>query len=261
MPGPKRSPHSGASAATIRIREDETLDAFYRGRVLVLQRKRGYRFALDAPLLADFIRTRRTDELLELGTGSGIISLLVGLRPTGPITAVEIQPALADIARRNVILNRMNGRITIVRRDFRTYRRRKKFDIVFANPPYIRKRSGFLSATAEKSVAKHELKCDIVEVMQAAARLLKDDGRAYFVFPARRRDDLEAAARACGLHLQAVRHVHPRKSAEANLFLAECGFAAKEGRVLPPLVLYDDRGGTTAETRRIFEGRNRGPAH
>ncbi|MCX6564665.1 MAG: methyltransferase [Candidatus Aminicenantes bacterium] len=257
----KSGPHTVCGLPPIRIREDETLDAFYRGRVLVLQRKRGYRFALDAPLLADFIRTRRTDELLELGTGSGIISLLVGLRPTGPITAIEIQPALADIARRNVAINRMNGRITVVRRDFRTYRRRKKFDIVFANPPYIRKRTGFLSATAEKSVAKHELKCDIVEVMQAAARLLKDDGRAYFVFPPRRRDDLETAARASGLHLHAVRDVHPRPGAEANLFLAECGFAAKAERVLPPLVLYDDRGGMTAETRRIFEGRNRGPAH
>ena len=259
--GKKIGTHTVCGPPPVLIREDETLDTFYRGRVLVLQRKRGYRFALDAPLLADFIRTRRTDELLELGTGSGIISLLVGLRPTGPITAVEIQPALADIARRNVTINRMDGRITVVRRDFRTYRRRKKFDIVFANPPYIRKRTGFLSATAEKSVAKHELKCDIVEVMRATARLLKKGGRAYFVYPARRREDLETAARACGLHLHAVRHVHPRPGAEANLFLAECAFAAKEGRVLPPLVLYDDRGGTSAETRRIFEGRNRGPAH
>ena len=236
------------------------MDAFYRGRILVLQRKRGYRFALDAPLLADFIRTRRTDELLELGTGSGIISLLIGLRPTGPITAIEIQPALAEIAQRNVRLNKMDGRITVLRRNLRTYRPRKRFDVVFANPPYIRKRSGFLSATEEKSIAKHELTCDIVEVMGAAARLLKKEGRAYFVFPSRRRAELDAAARTSGLHLQAVRLVHPRKSAEANLLLAEYGYTEKEERVLPPLVLYDDKGSYTAETRRIFEGRKRGPA-
>jgi len=241
-------------------REDETLDAFHRGRVLVLQRKRGYRFALDAPLLADFIRAGRTDELLELGTGSGIISLLLALRPTGRITAIEIQPALADIARRNVVLNRMADRITVVRHDLRTYRRRRKFDIVFANPPYIRKRTGCLSPTAEKSIAKHELKCDILGIMRTTAKLLKKDGRAYFVYPAGRRDDLATAARAFGLHPRAVRLVHPRKDAEANLFLVECGFAAKPERRLPPLVLYEESGATTAEARRIFEGRNRVPA-
>ena len=117
-----------------------------------------------------------------------------------------------------------------------------------------------MSATAEKSVAKHELKCDIVEVMRTTANLLKKNGRAYFVYPARRRDDFEAAALAGGLHLHAVRPVHPKPGAEANLFLAECGFAAKKGRLLPPLVLCDDRGEYTAEARRIFEGRQRGPA-
>jgi len=240
-------------------REDETLDAFYRGRVLILQRKRGYRFALDAPLLADFVRARENDELLELGAGSGIISLLVALRPTGPITALEIQPALAELARRNVSLNRMAGRIAVLRRDLRTFRRRKKFDVVFSNPPYIRKRSGFLCATEEKSVAKHELKCDIVEVMRAAAGLLKKDGRAFFVFPARRRADLAAAAAASGLHLQAIRSVHPKKGAEANLILAEYGFAPAKERVIPPLILHDEGGGPTADARRIFEGRPRGP--
>lgn len=249
-----------AHALPLTPREDETLDAFHRGRVLVLQRKRGYRFALDAPLLADFIRPGRADELLELGTGSGIISLLLGLRPTGRITAIEIQSALVDIARRNVVLNRMSGRITVVRHDLRTYSRRRKFDIVFSNPPYIRKRTGCLSPTAEKAIAKHELKCDILGIMRTTAKLLKRDGRAYFVYPAKRRGDLEAAAREFGLHPHAVRMVQSRKDAEANLFLIEYGFAAKAERRLPPLVLYDENGGTTAEARRIFEGRNRGPA-
>jgi tRNA1(Val) A37 N6-methylase TrmN6 len=240
--------------------EDETLDTFYRGRVLVLQKKRGYRFAVDAPLLADFIRTRPADELLELGTGSGIIALLLGVKSFNHITAIEIQAALANLARRNVVANRREGKITVVQGDFREYSRRKKFDVVFSNPPYIGKKAGFLSATPEKSVAKHELKCDIQEVMRVTAKLLKKNGRAYFVYPARRRDDLRNAAESCGLRLKTLRFVLPRKGAEANLFLAECRFGAQRTRVEPPLVLYDVRGGHTREARLIFEGRSRGPS-
>lgn len=242
------------------VNEDETLDTFYRGRILVLQKKKGYRFAVDAPLLADFIRTRRNDELLELGTGNGIIALLLTVRPLAHITAIEIQETLADLAGRNVGINGMDEKITIINGDFKTYHRRKKFDIVFSNPPYIRKTSGYLSATAEKSFAKHELKCDILEVMHTTARLLKKDGRAYFIYPSQRQTDLREAAEKHGLRLYALRFVHPRKQAAANRFLAECGFVAREARVLPPLVLYDDRGKLTSEARKIFEGRARGPA-
>ncbi len=240
--------------------EDETLDTFYRGRVLVLQKKRGYRFAVDAPLLADFIRPRPTDELLELGTGSGIIALLLGIKSFRHITAIEIQAALADLARRNVAANRQEEKITVVHGDFREYSPRKKFDVVFSNPPYIGKKTGFLSAIPEKSVAKHELKCDIHEVMRVTAKLLKKNGRAYFVFPARRRDDLRNAAESCGLRLKTLRFVLPRKGAEANLFLAECRFGAREMRIEPPLMLLDARGGQTPEARLIFEGRSRGPS-
>ncbi|MCJ7563202.1 MAG: methyltransferase [Candidatus Aminicenantes bacterium] len=242
------------------MNEDETPDTFYQGRVLVLQKKKGYRFALDAPLLADFIQVRPADELLELGTGSGIIPLLLSLKPFAHITAIEIQDALADLARRNVSANRLDERITVVHGDFRKYRSLKKFDVVFSNPPYIPQKTGFLSVTAEKSVAKHELKCDILGVMRATARLLKKDGRAYFIYPARREEDLRKAVEKNGLHLHALRYVHPRKGTAANLFLAECRFSARETRLLPPLVLSDDRGETTAEARQVFEGKTRGPA-
>jgi len=251
---------SGAGAVCVAVNEDETLDMFYHGRLLVLQKKRGYRFALDAPLLADFVQVRRTEELLELGTGSGIVSLLLSLKPFAHITAIEIQEALADLARRNVRANRLEERITIVHGDLRKYRRPKRFDVVFSNPPYIPQKTGFLSVTAEKSIAKHELKCDILGIMRATARLLKKDGRAYFIFPARREEDLKNAVEKNGLHLHALRYVHQRKETAANFILAECRFSARETRFLPPLVLSDERGETTAEARQVFEGKIRGPA-
>ncbi|MEK6851454.1 MAG: hypothetical protein AABY30_02825, partial [Candidatus Thermoplasmatota archaeon] len=95
-------------------RDGETLDAFYHGRVRVLQKKKGYRFSVDAPLLAAFIRTRADDEALELGTGSGVISLLLSVKPFRRIVALEIQEGLADLARRNVELNGLGDRVEVV---------------------------------------------------------------------------------------------------------------------------------------------------
>ena len=93
--------------------DEETLDTFYHGRILILQKKKGYRFSVDSPLLADFIQTRETDELLELGAGSGIISLLLSIKPFKHITGVEIQETLADLALRNVALNKLEKKIYI----------------------------------------------------------------------------------------------------------------------------------------------------
>lgn len=248
----KRNPRASAV-----LREGETLDAFYKGRVVVGQRKDGYRFAVDAPLLADFIRTKPGEAILEFGTGSGIIALLLGRREFARLTALEIQPSLAALARRNVRLNGLQDRITVVRADLRRFRPIRRFDVVYSNPPYIRKGTGFLSSSPEKSVAKHEIKCDILEVMRATSRCVKPGGRAYFVYPASRAGDFAAAAGPCGLHVRRRGFVHPRHGAPAALFLAECRFERGPCRTARPLVLRDADGRDTPEAKRIYEGRRR----
>ncbi len=240
------------------MKKHDTLDTFYKGRVVVRQKKDGYRFALDAPLLADFVRTKPGERLLELGTGSGIIALLIGGRRFAHLTALEIQPSLAALARRNVRLNGLAERVSIARADFRRYRPSRRFDVVFSNPPYIRKGTGFLSSTAEKSVAKHEIKCDILGVMEAASRCLETNGRAYFVYPAARTADFAAAAAASGLFVRRRRFVLPRAGEPAGLFLAECRHERGPLRTLAPLVLRDAENRDTPEARRIYEGRRRG---
>jgi tRNA1(Val) A37 N6-methylase TrmN6 len=240
-----------------RARSGETLGTFHRGRVKVLQNKRGYRFSVDAPLLADFIRTRRGDELLEVGTGCGIISLLLGAKPFRRITAIEVQKGLAALARRNVFLNGLEGRIEVVRADYRDWSPGRKFDLVFSNPPYIPRSGGYLSRVAEKSVARHELRGGIVDLLRKTAEWLKPDGRACFVFPERRRQDFLAAAQASGLLVRRWRRVKPRAGEPANLFLAELVFAKHGGRTLklPALVLFKRAGKYTAEAEAIFSGR------
>ncbi len=235
--------------------EDETLDSFYRGSILVLQKREGYRFSVDAPLLADFIQTKRSDEILELGAGNGIISLLLSIKPFKHIAAVEIQEALADIARRNVKLNNLERKISIIREDLRQYYPGKKFDVIFSNPPYIKKGEGHLSSSLEKSIAKHELKCDISGILKKTATLLKSEGRVYFVYLAKRKDDLFQAIERNRLKIKSIRFVYPRQDSPPNLFLAECDFSSEKEAILPPFILYDKGGNYTAEAEEIFRGR------
>jgi len=235
-------------------REGETLDTFYRGRLRILQKKKGYRFSVDAPLLADFIRTRPEDEALELGTGSGVISLLLSVKPFRRITALELQAGLAEMARRNVELNGLGERIDIIEADLRTYVPGRTFSLVFSNPPYIRAATGFLSASAEKSAAKHEIHGTIGEILEKTAEWLAPEGRACYVYPEKRRTDFSRAADARGFRILRFRQVLPRESEPANLFLVELGFATVHPEIMPPLVLYGPDGKYTAEAEAIFSG-------
>jgi tRNA1Val (adenine37-N6)-methyltransferase len=245
-------------------RDGETLDTFYHGRVRVLQRRKGYRFSVDAPLLADFIRTRPEDEALELGTGSGIISLLLGAKPFRRVTALEIQAGLAELARRNVALNGLGGRIEVVEADLRTWEPGRAFDLIFSNPPYIRKATGYLSLSVEKSTAKHELHGTIGEILGRTAAWLAPEGRASFVYPEKRRADLLRTAGESGLCVRRMRLIQPRAGEPAKLFLVELGHAgrAMAGRVameetaelMAPLVLFGPDGKYTSDAETIFSG-------
>ncbi len=234
---------------------NETLDAFYHGRIQVLQKSKGYRFSLDAPLLADFIQTTENDELLELGTGNGIISLLLSIKPFKHITAVEVQASLAELARRNVKLNHLEKRMSIVEQDLMQFWPEKKYDVIFSNPPYHKRAEGHLSLSKEKSIAKHELKCTIFDIMQKTSVLLKRRGRAYFVFPERRKDDLAEAVKMSGLKIKSRRFVRAHSRGSPNLFLVECDFLSQRLKQQPDLILYDEEGNYSQETQEIFSGR------
>jgi len=235
-------------------KEDETLDSFYHGKILILQKKRGYRFSVDAPLLADFIITHEDEELLELGTGCGVISLLLSIKPFKKIIALEIQDSLVDLAIRNVKLNNLEDKITVLHEDFCKFNPGKKFDVVFSNPPYEKRGSGVLSPYPEKAIARHEVYCDLKSVFQTTVRLLKKEGRAYFNYPAKREKDFKDYLFKTDLKLSKIRYVIPREGEEANLFLVELNFHSDSCKILPPLIIYKNDE-YTDEMKEIFAGR------
>jgi tRNA1Val (adenine37-N6)-methyltransferase len=235
----------------------ETLDALFRGRLRILQKRHGYRFSIDAPLLAHFAEPGPRDRIIDLGTGCGIIPLILTFRrKTSRVIGVEIQPSLADLARRTAALNRSASRIKIWEKDLKdlnTKRLQGAFDLVLSNPPYRKVGSGRINPRQEKALARHEIMATLEDVLRIARHLLKDKGRLAMIYPASRTADLLKGMAGFHLEPKRLQFVHSHEKDEARLVLVE---ALKEGRpqikILPPYFLYDSRGQYTPEARELL---------
>ncbi len=241
--------------AIIPLAPGETIDGICRGEVLVIQRKAGYRFAIDAMLLASFAGTPR-GRVCELGTGCGIVSLVLASRGVRAIDALELQPALFALALRNVSLNRRGEQVRVVHGDLRALKgvlRAREYDLVVSNPPYVPLRAGVVNPGTERAVARHEVSCTPAGLAQAARHLLKDGGALKVIFPASRLIELTAALDAAGVHGRRIRLVHPVPGRPAKMVLVEA-LRNRPGalEVLPPLYLFAEGGGPTAEAREII---------
>jgi tRNA1Val (adenine37-N6)-methyltransferase len=223
---------------------DETLDSFFFGTLHVLQKKKGYRFSIDAILLSRFICLRRDENAIDLGTGCAILPLLLSRSTKArSLVGIEIQKELADLARRNVELNRMKDRITILHRDFKRLRGvfpPGSFHVVFSNPPYRKHLTGRINPSFEKAIARHEIKGTLKDLIRAAAYLLPTKGRCYLIYPASRAIDLLAALRHHRLEPKLLQLVHPRKAEAARFILVE---SVKDGgvelKIKEPLILAE----------------------
>jgi tRNA1Val (adenine37-N6)-methyltransferase len=236
---------------------EETLDTLFGGRLKILQKKQGYRFSIDALLLAHFAEPGPEDRVIDLGTGCGIVPLILLFRKkTKGITGVEIQPSLADLARRNAALNRSSSRFQVWEDDLRKLDQRVKresFDLVLTNPPYRKIGSGRVNPHSEKAVARHEIKATLEDVLRAAHYLLKDKGRLATIYPASRAADLMRALNQYRLEPKRIQFVHSHEKDEARLVLVE---ALKEGhaqvKILPPFFLYDSARNYTLAAQELF---------
>ncbi|MGQ9693945.1 MAG: tRNA1(Val) (adenine(37)-N6)-methyltransferase [Thermodesulfobacteriota bacterium] len=237
--------------------KEETLDTLFGGQLQVIQKKEGYRFAIDALLLASFVQPRPQDQVIDLGTGCGIIPLILAYQKKAQkIVGVEIQPSLADLARRNVLINNFGGQIEIWERDFRELKeenRREFFDLVITNPPYRRLGAGRLNPHPEKAIARHELKATLPDILQISYFILKENGRMVIIYPPSRVVDLFQELRQKHLEPKKVQFIHSRLNEEACLVLVE---ALKGGRVqtevLPPFILYATQGEYSLEAQKIL---------
>ncbi len=204
---------------------DETLDTFFGGKLQVIQKKKGYRFSVDAVLLSRFVKIRKDENVIDVGTGCGILPLLLSQTTKArSFVGIEIQEALAQCAKKNVGLNHLEEKITILQQDLRELRKifaAGSFDVVLSNPPYRKYRSGRINPSPEKAIARHEIESTLEDLTSIASYLLPAKGRCYFIFPAMRTVDLLVALRSRELEPKRLQFVYPRTGEDAKFVLTE----------------------------------------
>ncbi|HEY3363816.1 MAG TPA: tRNA1(Val) (adenine(37)-N6)-methyltransferase [Symbiobacteriaceae bacterium] len=239
------------------LRPGERVDDLGRGGLRIIQHPGRFPFAMDPVLLAHFVKVRRSDRVLDLGTGCGVVPLLLSaLHPEATCTGLELQPETAEMAARSVALNGLTDRVRIDCGDFRAVGRlygHGKFDVVTMNPPYREPGRGKVSVSDARAAARHELAGTLAEAGVAAATAVKHGGRVAVVFLAERLTDLLVIMRANRLEPKRLRLVQARAGRPANLALLEAVKGGGPGlKVEPPLVVYQDGQTLTPEVLAIY---------
>lgn len=239
------------------IKPGERVDELQIKDLKVIQRPKGFCFGIDAVLLANFVELKRYDQIIDLGTGTGIIPILMaGKSIDTTIKAIEIQKEVAEMADRSVRLNKLENRIEVMNIDLKEtsqYLPVNTFDVVTANPPYMHP-EGLLNPSDHKAISRHEICCTLEDVIQTASKMLKHHGRFFMVHRPQRLVDIMACCRQYKLEPKRLRFVHPRENQRPNLLLMECRKAAKpELIILEPLTVYREAGKYTDEIYKIYQ--------
>ncbi len=241
----------------VHLKANERIDDLQRNGYRIIQNPGKFCFGMDAVLLTGFAHARERDILLDIGTGTGIIPLLMEAKyhPTH-LTGLEIQEESADMARRSVALNGLSGIIDIVTGDIREADRLMKsasFDCITCNPPYMIGRHGLTNPEAPKAIARHEILCTLEDVVRVTAKLLKPGGHFYMVHRPFRLAEIIITLARYGLEPKRMRLVYPYADREPNMVLLEAVRGGKPRMAVEkPLIVFESEGVYTAEVREKY---------
>ena len=237
--------------------ENERVDDLQRNGLKIIQKTDGFCFGMDAVLLSGFAHVKRGEKVLDMGTGTGIIPLLLSAKTEGKnFTALEIQEEIAKMAARSVAMNRLEEKIEIVNGDIKEASRifgAASFDVVTTNPPYMNDAHGLKNPTEVKAISRHEVLCTLEDVVREGAKVLKSGGRMYMVHRPHRLIEIITAMKQYKMEPKRMCMVHPFKDKEANMVLIE---AVKGGgswlKMEAPIIVYKEPGVYTDEIYDIY---------
>lgn len=239
------------------LKENERIDDLQCRGLKIIQNPKGFCFGVDAVLLSNFSEIKRDAKVVDLGTGTGIMPILIaGKSNASKIYGIEIQEQVADMAKRSIKLNKLEDRIEIINEDLKNIEELievNSTDVVLSNPPYMNQNGGLKNPEDLKAISRHEIKCTLEDVIRTAARLLKHNGHFYLVHRPHRLVDIMCLCRQYKLEPKKLMFVHPNRNKKPNLLLLKCIKAAKpELKLLDPLHVYNEDGGYTDEIYEIY---------
>lgn len=239
------------------LKEGERFDDLNRNHYKIIQNPQKFCFGMDAVLLSGFAWVKEGEEAVDLGTGTGIIPILLAAKTPGKhFTGLEIQAESADMARRSVEYNSLSERISIAEGDIKEASRlfgAASFDVVTTNPPYMTGRHGLVNPHVPKAIARHEILCTLEDVVREGARLLRPGGRFYMVHRPFRLAEIIQVLTRYKLEPKRMKFVHPFIDKEPNMVLIECTRGGKSMvRVEAPLIVYQAQGVYTPEIYDIY---------
>ncbi|MCM1026673.1 MAG: tRNA1(Val) (adenine(37)-N6)-methyltransferase [Roseburia sp.] len=242
---------------TISLKDNERLDDLQRNGYRIIQNPKKFCFGMDAVLLTGFARANPKDRLLDLGTGTGIIPILMEAKyHCAHLVGLEIQPESADMAARSVALNGLSERIEIVTGDIKEADilfPSASFDCVTCNPPYIIGRHGIVNPEEPKAIARHEILCTFEDVASRTAKLLKPGGRFFLVHRPFRLAEILVTLVRYGLEPKRMQLVYPYVDKEPNMVFIEAVRGGKPRMIVEkPLIVFREPGVYMPEIREVY---------
>lgn len=244
----------------IDLKENERIDDLQRDGYRIISNAGYFCFGIDAVILAAFAGTKKNDNAIDLGTGNGIIPILMDARyRNARITGLEIQEYNVDMANRSIALNDIADRVSVVQGDIKEASAIfgcGKYDVVTSNPPYMNDNHGLKNPDMHKAIARHEVLCTLDDVTREASKLLKEGGHFYMIHRPHRLVEIFDRLKAYKLEPKRMRLVYPFADKEANMVLIEAIKGARPMlKVESPLIVYDAPGEYTEEMKGIHYGR------
>lgn len=244
----------------VKINNGERLDEIGFGGLKLIQKPEEFCYGIDAVILASFASEKGGDKIIDLGTGTGIIPLILSHKTKAKeIVGVELQQASFEMAQRNLGLNRLEKKIQFVNCDIKDIFSKDdihphSFDMVISNPPYVIKNGGLKNDNQPKTIARHETTAELADFISQAAKLLKDKGDLFMVHRPNRLVDIAVLCRKYKLEPKEIRMVSPNKESKANIILIHCVRNGRpELKFLDPLYVYDEKGNYTDEIMTLYE--------
>ena len=241
----------------VNILENETIDDLQLNNLQLIQKKTGFKFGVDAVLLSDFFQASKNAKVMDIGTGTGVIPvLLYGKNKGKDFTGIDIQEEMVEMAQRSALLNGIQERVRFVTCDVKQVKNMfhsESFDAIVTNPPYMKVGDGLLNPDMSKAVSRHEIACTIEDIVAASYYLLKEKGKLYMIHRPHRLPDIFIAMRKFKIEPKRMRFVYPDAQKEPNLVLL-CGvkLGNQELRVEKPLFVYDKNNEYTQEIKDIY---------